>query len=372
MNNKLFFSGLNELRAIAALGVIWHHIELYKNRLTLPSLYQNFYFEYFINSLGKNGVYLFFVLSGFLITYLLLEEKKTTGTISVMKFYSRRILRIWPLYFIIVVIGFLLLPFVYNLIPDFFEGQNDFNKRILNIEYGKNLLLFLFFFSNIALSRYVPVAGAAQSWSVSVEEQFYFIWPWVVKFFYKNLIWVLILIIALMNLINYKLHWFNSWPIVKVFFETFHIDFMAMGGIMAVIFRNYPNFVHKIVSSKIGVVVILSIVLLHLFFKLTYLSLSISFALLIVMFIVNKVKIIGLNQIGKWSYGIYMYHPLVMYFSFSLTNKLRISSIMGNNILIYLFIVGGTIGLSYLSYKYLELYFLKFKHKFSPVKSGNI
>lgn len=372
MQNKLFFSGLNELRAFAALIVLWHHIELYKNRMAVSSLFDHKFSRHFISALGENGVYLFFVLSGFLITYLLLEEKKITGTISVKKFYSRRILRIWPLYFIILIVGFLFLPFIYKLMPAFFEGQTDYNSRIENIVYGKNLILFLFFFSNIALRIYNPVAGAAQSWSVSVEEQFYFIWPWVVKFFSRILIWVLLLIIVIMNIINYKIEWFNSWPVLKAFFETFHVDFMALGGIMAVVYRNQTNFIKKIVTNKIGIAVILGSVLLHLVFKLSYFSLSISFALLIVLFIENKIKNKLFNQLGKWSYGIYMYHPVVMYFSFSLVNKMGIASMIGNNIIIYSFITGGTILLSYLSYTYVELYFLKLKHKFSPIISGNI
>ena len=62
---KIYFKGLSELRAIAALFVIFHHIELYKHRDGLLSLYDSF-LNYFISHLGKNGVYIFFVLSGLL------------------------------------------------------------------------------------------------------------------------------------------------------------------------------------------------------------------------------------------------------------------------------------------------------------------
>ena len=58
-----------------------------------------------ISILGRLGVVLFFVLSGFLISYLLFVEKKVTKTISVKKFYIRRILRIWPLYFLIILLA---------------------------------------------------------------------------------------------------------------------------------------------------------------------------------------------------------------------------------------------------------------------------
>jgi peptidoglycan/LPS O-acetylase OafA/YrhL len=61
---------------------------------------------------GALGVNLFFVLSGFLITYLLLSEKERYGKINVLHFYMRRILRIWPLYFLMVIAGFILFPLV--------------------------------------------------------------------------------------------------------------------------------------------------------------------------------------------------------------------------------------------------------------------
>ena len=61
MNDKIFFKGLNELRAIAALCVVWHHIELYCYREKNPSLFYPGVFKNFINSLGKDGVYLFVI-----------------------------------------------------------------------------------------------------------------------------------------------------------------------------------------------------------------------------------------------------------------------------------------------------------------------
>ena len=63
MKSKLFFHGLNELRAIAALAVVFHHIELYKQLMNLNSLFDVSMVKWFIENLGKNGVYLFFVLS---------------------------------------------------------------------------------------------------------------------------------------------------------------------------------------------------------------------------------------------------------------------------------------------------------------------
>ena len=88
-----YFKNLNGLRFIAAFLVIIHHIEQFKNLWNIP----NFYYKSSIKSLGDVGVTVFFVLSGFLITYILLKEKQKTGTINIISFYIKRILRIWPL-----------------------------------------------------------------------------------------------------------------------------------------------------------------------------------------------------------------------------------------------------------------------------------
>ena len=372
MQNKLFFNGLNELRAFAAMAVVFHHIELYKKRLTIGSFYDISYTNSFIGNLGKNGVYLFFVLSGFLITYLLLKEKLVVGEISVSKFYGRRVLRIWPLYFIIVGVGFFFLPFIYKLFPDFFETQTFYNERIKKIVYKENLLLFVSFFSNVALQLFGPVAGAAQSWSVSVEEQFYFIWPWIIKFFSRILWVVLLFIIIVMTLINYKINSFGSFPILQAFLTSFNIDFMAIGGIIAIVYRNYKAIVQKIVTHKVLIVSVFISVILHLLYQISHVTLGFSFGLLILIFIENNVKIKLLSELGKWSYGIYMYHPMVMFFSFALIDKMHITSFMGRNFAYYFLITGITILISYFSYKYIELYFLKLKDKVSPVSSGNL
>lgn len=91
--NSIHFPGLNNLRFIAAMGVLIFHVELKKQLLGFK-----FYYMHQLINLGDVSVTLFFVLSGFLITYLLLAEREQTGTVAVKKFYTRRILRIWPLY----------------------------------------------------------------------------------------------------------------------------------------------------------------------------------------------------------------------------------------------------------------------------------
>ena len=96
MKNKRFYN-LDGLRFFAALFVVLGHIEVIKERFGLPSFYSNS----FLTNSGPLAVTFFFVLSGFLITYLLILEKQkneSTGKkLNILHFYKKRILRIWPL-----------------------------------------------------------------------------------------------------------------------------------------------------------------------------------------------------------------------------------------------------------------------------------
>jgi peptidoglycan/LPS O-acetylase OafA/YrhL len=100
--NKIYLPGLNGLRAIAAFGVLFSHVNLGIEAYGLPIRKTS--------DLAGFGVTIFFALSGFLITYLLLKEKEQFNTINIKNFYVRRILRIWPLYFLFIGIGFLVDP----------------------------------------------------------------------------------------------------------------------------------------------------------------------------------------------------------------------------------------------------------------------
>lgn len=146
--------GLDGLRCLAILPVVWHHAT---PRL-LPGV------------LGKGavGVDLFFALSGFLITTLLLRERRAAGKIRLAPFYARRALRIFPLYY--VVLGF------YTLRALQTQGSSEVARHFLHA-----LPLHATYTSNWFLNYDVPhPVMFAFSWSLCVEEQFYWVWPWLV------------------------------------------------------------------------------------------------------------------------------------------------------------------------------------------------
>lgn len=128
------FKGLNTLRFIAASLVVLHH------SATIGRKYELFNIENFsLFRNGANAVSFFFVLSGFLITYLLLKEKKQTKTISIKSFYLRRVKRIWPLYFLLIFIGTIFLPFFLLLV------QHRLSNALHTLS---NMVLFLVFLPN--------------------------------------------------------------------------------------------------------------------------------------------------------------------------------------------------------------------------------
>src|SRR5579863_968679 len=97
-NSPLYFKGLNGVRAIAALIVLVCHIDQFSRLFNVQKI------GFYEHGMASYAVDMFFVLSGYLITYLLFAEKEKTGTIRLKKFYLRRILRIWPLYYLTVII----------------------------------------------------------------------------------------------------------------------------------------------------------------------------------------------------------------------------------------------------------------------------
>ncbi|MFZ6658279.1 acyltransferase family protein [Undibacterium sp. TJN19] len=144
------FNSLDGLRAISILAVIWHH--------TAPASVNAV-----LTSIGAQGVQLFFAISGFLITTLLLREKARNGKLDLKAFYLRRSLRIFPLYYGTLILYIVVVAVLERHTP---TGQAFFS----------NLPYFATYTSNL----FVPLDGRVIfyfAWSLAAEEQFYLIWP---------------------------------------------------------------------------------------------------------------------------------------------------------------------------------------------------
>src|SRR5262249_33574495 len=155
--DRKVFASLDGLRAIAVFGVVWHHVA--RGR------------PLFFAEQGALGVQLFFVISGFLIATLLLREKRRTNTIALRAFYVRRALRIFPLYYVALLVRIVVVAL---FAADSSDGAAFFG----------NLKYFATFTSNwfVGSSPHVIFAFA---WSLAAEEQFYVVWAPVERFLSK-------------------------------------------------------------------------------------------------------------------------------------------------------------------------------------------
>jgi peptidoglycan/LPS O-acetylase OafA/YrhL len=163
--------GLDGLRCLAILPVVWHHA----TPRVLPGV------------LGKGavGVDLFFALSGFLITTLLLRERRATGRVSLLAFYARRALRIFPLYY--VVLGFYALRALQT------AASSEVARHFLH-----GLPLHATYTANWFLNYQVPhPVMFAFSWSLCVEEQFYWVWPGLVALLRSRVLLALVMTAAI-------------------------------------------------------------------------------------------------------------------------------------------------------------------------------
>lgn len=367
--SKTYFSGLDALRFFAASFVVVQHIQDNQFTQGLPYLP-----EYAFLNKGVAAVTFFFTLSGFLITYLLLEERKNTNDVKIRQFYIRRVLRIWPLYFIIVIVGFVL---YWALLPTLGIATKNQYPLI------DGLLYFVFMMPNVA-NQYFQVGGILIIlWSIGVEEQFYLIWAPLMKFCKQNILYVLLILFwvsIFIHLVNYEglLGVSSTWQAI---ISELQFHYMAAGGMLA-----YGAFYHKqkllqwSVFTKRTVQWVLLTALLAYFlfipgeFINEYLRASIMpflFAWLIVNVSINPNKVFGLQipvlkRLGHISYGIYMYHMIVIYAVSYVTMKTGIYQkhpVLFQSIY-HLSVVGVTLTLAHFSYQYIEKPFLRMRSYF--------
>src|SRR5258706_10098657 len=378
--DRIYFPNLNGLRFIAAFVVIIHHIEQQKSDFHLPNIFGAPSIQLF----GRLGVILFFVLSGFLITYLLLEEERTTSTIGIRNCHIRRILRIWPLYCMIVILGLLILPNIHLFdVPIYDKArvyQNLFEK----------IILYVFFLPNLVSPLLGIVPYAAHTWSIGTEEQFYLTWPMLLKFVKKYRLVLMFMIIlgyllVARALFSSRTDFLPNKYAISAFWPTFNIDCMAIGGFFALLlhakspalkfFRNKYLFYFALVFTATLIYsgsYFPSPTINHLNFPYLYKEFySLWFGIIILNFASNQEIIISLEAkilryLGKISYGLYMYQPIGIALAFQIA--LLFPQVF--NLVFYTSSMAITVAISAASYKYFETYFLKFKRKFTTLVSG--
>lgn len=301
-NQRVYYPALDVLRGLAICFVVFYH--------NFGSLS---FFRF-----GWMGVDLFFVLSGYLITDLLLKSRE--NKFFFRNFYIRRILRIFPLYYLVLLLFFTLAPIIFSQ-----QGPGTTFSY-----YNDNKTYFWTYFQNWLLVEKgaPPVPFMAHFWSLAVEEQFYMLWP-VIVFFVKpnSRLKKVILVLIGVSVVTRIVTWAQFPHEVETYYcnTIARMDSLLMGSLLAVHLREGKSISKSAINISILAFVALitaSLVIFGnvrqdnaLFPTIGYTVSAAFFAGMLYVLLKNEARLLGwvkrlraLSFIGKISYGIYIFH----------------------------------------------------------------
>lgn len=367
---RIHFNNLDTLRFLAAyLIVLLHCFFGWKVKFGQPPFLTSLSpkwtekLEMVIHNFSF-GVDIFFIISGFLITYLLLVEKERSGKVDVIKFYIRRAFRIWPLYFFMILLAPLLTYFLNEQDPTY--------------------IYHFFFLGNFDLIEHGTKSVATNHlWSICIEEHFYLVCPLLIGLIpLKKLPQVLLFIIFISILFRgFGLIYTSDYGMASYVHTLSRIDILALGSLFGYLFY------HKRIAFNNSLPVRL---IIYTIFILVFLNISYNesgnfladtmkkyiFAIPVAYWMGNFLfnpdavllspKPIMTNLFGKVSYGIYMFNPVIIFVLISLFEKYTYQ-----NYFVFLGLVHVSLAITtYLSYRFIELPFLALKEKYAVIKSG--
>lgn len=343
------FYSLDGLRGVAIILVVLMHLNLNDS----PAYHLIFN--------GELGVAIFFVLSGFLITSLCLKEKVITSNISLRNFYVRRILRIFPVAYLYLLVT-LVLKFVFKL-----------DVHYLSLA---GAALFLMDISSIFRKHYFNW-HTAHYWSLSVEEQFYIVVPFILKKNFKLylvLILFIIFILPLIILLQYLFPTTNTGGFYAATHVLIKFQQIAIGCLFAVLIFKYPLLTAIAKPAKIITNLLAFTVIFYVQYD-DFFSLQSVFIGLLISFLIGYIIVTNLTpsadpifwflntklikRIGVLSYSIYIWQQVFT----SGDKKLPYFMVAYPYNIICIIVV------SCASYYLYERYFLKLKARFSRVKN---
>ena len=303
------FGNLDGLRFICITAVIWHHAPG-KGHLTDISI---------LFARGHTGVDFFFVLSGFLITTLLLREETAKGRFSLRGFYWRRFLRIIPVYYLVVSFAA-----VYAIIV---KGYTD-QLEILPYYY-----LFL---SNFL--RGEDIGFLSVTWSLAVEEQYYLLWPALLLLVPRR--WIVTVLLVLIAILLHRRAGFVALRAVTAFpgapWVWFAALLAALGGFPGAL-EGLPNLmVHSLMCLMLTSLVIREDTAMSPLLKLA-----------------------PITRIGQISYGIYLYHLFALSF---VVKVLEVSGLYSGGLVLILYFPLSIL-IAEISFRTFEAWFMRLRHK---------
>lgn len=292
-----YIKALDSLRALAVFVVVFHHLPVLPFETPFTSIFD-----------GVTGVDIFFVLSGFLITGILLSAKTGPGNLPVIlrSFYVRRFLRIFPVYYATILFLMLLNPHNYR------------NDAVYDLLYISNF--------------YMGIKGDFTSvtphfWSLSVEEQFYLFWPLLVLLVPRKFEWHSFLLVALLGLASFFITRYTGHAFYGM--RTFNnLFYLAAGGVWAYCFFHVSSTTKNKWSLFAGIYIVVFILtgIIRYFFHFTFqpvlhyfVCFLFAFALVVRFSLAFKgfMQKIAENRVavylGRISYGIYIFHFIMIF-----------------------------------------------------------
>lgn len=361
--SRFYRPELDALRFFAFLCVFLRHVPL---TLGLDRIFPKQMLE--VRDAGGYGVCLFFLLSAYLITELLCRERDESNDVHLKAFYMRRILRIWPLYF-----AFLGLGFIFGLMMPHFRVS----------------LSRLFAFLLLSGNWYTSLFGWTASpifplWSISVEEQFYLIIPGIMKYKGRLAIWAMSLFFFALSYI--VLAWMGQraisvdlgvWTNSFVQFQFFAVGCMLAMGLRARVPRLRTYWRATIVVAGLMFWMAATNATHHVAAQPGSARLCLMYALILtgtvlifLGFLGTKASLIPkpLRYLGQISYGLYVFHYAVADAITAVAKRwpqsgLRSSPFSG------ILDLALTIGVATLSYQFFERPFLRLKERYTFIKS---
>ena len=315
---------------------------------------------------GAYGVDLFFALSAYLITCLLLREREVTGQLDLRGFYVRRILRIWPLYLTFVALA--------AVVAGLSHTQHLPMKFVLGYTLLAGNWVYVF--------RGMPASFATPLWTVSIEEQFYLTWPLACrKLSARGILSLAVVLLIVANLSRIVLAQLGASAQAIEFNTISRLDPIALGTLLALLENKLPR-IHRPTRWALIALGLLTWLAASAYsgsgmvghsvspWKLLVTRPCIALASMLILVAVlgssqNLFANRGLIYLGKISYGLYVIHEFGRFLAAYLIHAHSVSTdaAQGGLALCFTFILAA------MSYRWLETPFLRLKDRFSHVSS---
>ena len=361
---------LDGLRALAILLVIPHNGDIFSG--AAPWLWP----VALVVHAGWLGVHLFFVLSGFLITRNLLASRQAPNYFQA--FYGRRVLRIFPLYFLTLFVALVVLPAVVPFGADALASH-------------RNQIWLWTFLINWVQPFGVEVSGFSHFWSLAVEEQFYLIWPLVILAFTgRRFLWICAALVAIAFGARVLLLQAGVTPAASYMFTICRMDALVIGAAAAVVAESPSSMAMVRKHSGAALLLVLGLLIVTAAIShadatydtrtltVGYPLLALAFALVILVVSLESpdgiarqlrglLSVSALRSVGKYSYAMYIFHfPILVLLGPGFRTTFAFAGTA-----MPLFYAVAAIVTSYiagfLSYHLIEKHFLRLKYRFTPI-----